>query len=136
MGSVSEASMSPRSSLTTNVLPSRILTSALMTTSSRSRPRRVGDSPSDPGKSRCNAVSRTTLPSTPSAPRSTAAMAFILPATIASKVAMSALSTQSGSVPLCDTSTSPLRIRRYQCSVRSPSAMSKRTTPVRLSRSG
>ena len=37
VGSVSEASMSPCSSLTTKVLPSRILTSSLMTASSRSR---------------------------------------------------------------------------------------------------
>ena len=45
---------------------------------------------------------------------------------------MSALSTQSASPSSCDTATSPLRMCRYQCSVRSPSAMSKRTVPVML----
>ena len=57
-------------------------------------------------------------------------MAFMAAGRISSNVAMSALSTQSASSSRATTATSPLRIRRYQCSVRSPSAMSKRTVPV------
>ena len=69
--------MSPRASLTTNVLPSRILTRPSLIVPPRPRPRSVAAR--RPGKSRWKSTSSLGSPSTPTSPRSTAAIAFTSP---------------------------------------------------------
>ena len=101
-GRSGDASMSPRSSLTTKVLPSRILTSSLIAAPSRSRRRRLS---TRCARSRAGAVERAragpALPSTVSSPRKTAAMAFALPVNSRSASARSQRMTRSaGALPL------------------------------------
>ena len=88
------------------------------------------------GKSRWNNTSSWTSPSTPIAPRSSAAIAFVLPLATPSKSARSVDTTQSAPTFLRDTVTSPFLTATSQRSTRFPSRRSKRSVPDALFKSG
>ena len=123
VGSVSDASMSPRASLTTNVLPSRILTrSSLMPVPPSGRAGRGR-------RARCR-------PRRATVPRSIAANGFALPLTTLSSVFRSVFTTASAASFARDTLMSPFLIATRHRVVRPLSFTSKRTVPVTFSSSG
>ena len=109
VGSVGDASMSPRASLTTNVLPSRILTSPSLIerAPAAGAASGAGAGPPGPGKSRWNSMSSRGLPAISTAPRRAAAIAFTSPRTMRSNSAAVVRTEQSAGPRSRETSTFP-----------------------------
>ena len=130
VGSVSDASMSPRGSLTTKVFPSRILTMPV----AHDRlpfvvdPRFAGAG--GPGRARWNNTSRVGSPSSDTTPRSAPAIAFTLPVTMPSNRSLEVLITASAFALRCETETASFPIVRNQRSVVVPDPRSIRREPL------
>ena len=127
VGSVAEASMSPAESLTTNVLPSRILISSLIASPSRAEARE---------RARWNRIKGSSSPSMPILPRSTSAIAFARPVASRSNSGRSTRTVESADAFRRDTVTSPRSMVTSQRALLLPSTMSKRIVPLTFASSG
>ena len=127
VGSVSDASMSPRSSLTTKVLPSRILTCPSLNFMLLASP--------GPGRIRWNSMRSSASPSHTSSPRSIAAIAFTRPEVTPSNNFFELRTRHVGSIASRDTAIFPWSSASTHVSTWSPSDRSKRSVPVALASS-